>query len=57
MIERNKHPAGRLGNMLFGVATLCDGLVRLMSLGFLHTTLPLAVSRRQVKRLSRARRK
>lgn len=53
MIERNKHPAGRLSNMVFGCAAVCDGLVRVVSLGFLHTRLTLNWSRRQAKRAIR----
>lgn len=46
MIERNRHPAGRLYNVLFGLCQVADGLVRVASLGYLHTRLTLAVSRR-----------
>ena len=49
MIERNRNPAGRLSNVVFGLASLLDGLVRVVSLGWLHTDLPLSVSRWQVK--------
>ena len=49
MIERNRHPTGRLGNMAFGAANLIDGAVRVLSLGFLHTRLPLNVSRLQAR--------
>lgn len=37
MIERNKNPVGRIGNMLFGICAVGDGLVRILSLGRLHT--------------------
>jgi hypothetical protein len=50
MIERNRHPSGRLWNLLFGLAQATDGLVRVLSLGFLHTRLPLVVSRSQASR-------
>jgi hypothetical protein len=50
MIERNLNAAGRRGNVLFGVAELMDGLVRILSLGFLHTRLTLIVSRWQIRR-------
>lgn len=46
-IQRNKHPAGRISNMVFGLCSLCDGLVRLMSCGFLHTSLTLDWARYQ----------
>lgn len=49
MIERNRHPAGRSSNVLYGLASLLDGLVRVVSLGWLHTRFPLAVSRWQAK--------
>lgn len=46
-IQRNHHPAGSLGNMLFGLSQVVDGTVRILSLGFLHTTLTLTVARMQ----------
>ena len=48
MIQINKNAAGRFSNILFGVANFIDGIVRIGSLGFLHTRLPLEVSRIQV---------
>ena len=50
MIERNLNAAGRRANVLFGVAELIDGLVRVLSAGFLHTRLTLIVSRWQMRR-------
>ena len=47
MNERNKHPASRAWNVLFGLAQVVDGLVRALSLGFLHTRFPVNVSKRQ----------
>ncbi len=49
MIQLNKNAAGRRANIVFGLVTLIDGLVRVFSLGFLHTTLPLNTSRKQTK--------
>lgn len=49
MIERNRHPTGRSGNVLFGLAELSDGAVRVLSLGFLHTRLLTTVTRWQAK--------
>lgn len=49
MIERNRHPAGRSWNALFGLAQIGDGLVRVLSFGFCHSTLALTVSRQQAK--------
>ena len=50
LIERDQHPTGRLGNMAFGVCHLIDGLVRILSFGFLHTTLTLDWAKRDAKR-------
>jgi len=50
MIERNLNAAGRRANVLFGVAELIDGLVRVLSAGFLHTRLTLIVSLWQMRR-------
>lgn len=46
-IELNKNPAGRLSNMGFGACTIADGLVRVLSFGFLHTRFTLEYARRQ----------
>ena len=54
MIDRNLNAAGRRANVLFGVAELIDGLVRVFSLGFLHTRLTVIVSRWQMRRALRA---
>jgi hypothetical protein len=56
MIERNLNAAGRRANVLFGFVELVDGLVRILSLGFLHTRLTLIVSRWQVRRAFQNRR-
>ncbi len=53
MIERNKHHSGRLGNMIFGMANIVDGLTRVLSFGFLHTRLPGDLARVQAKRYGR----
>lgn len=50
MIERNLNAAGRRANVLFGVAEVIDGLVRVFSLGFCHTRLCVIVTRWQVRR-------
>lgn len=50
MIERNRHPVGRIGNVLFGLAQLGDGLVRVVSLGWCHTRLCLAVTKWQTRK-------
>ena len=49
MIELNKNPAGRIWNMIFGLCCIIDGLIRLVSLGFLHTKLPMGFASLQVK--------
>lgn len=50
MIERNKHVDGRILNIVFGLCAIADGLIRVLSMGFLHTTLTLDYARNQVKR-------
>lgn len=53
MIQRNRSPYGAKGNFLFGLATLLDGLVRTLTLGFYssnHGFTPLSVSRNLTKR-------
>lgn len=50
MIERNKNPADKAYNILFGLASIVDGVIRVLSLGLCHTYLPLTVSRWQAKR-------
>lgn len=50
MIERNRNPTGRLNNIAFGLATIADGLIRVISLGWLHTRFPLYLSKRQTER-------
>lgn len=48
MIQRNRAPYGRWGNFLFGLATLLEGLIRVLSLGYCHGNhrwTPLNVSR------------
>ena len=48
-IQRNKHPNGRVSNMIFGLCSITDGFVRLLSFGFLHSTCCLTYSRHQAK--------
>ena len=50
MLYINRHPGGRFAAACFGLACLADGLVRTLSLGTLHTSLPLRVSRWQTRR-------
>lgn len=47
MIERNKNPAGVFSNAIFGMCNILDGLVRVFSLGHLHTRLPLSYAKYQ----------
>lgn len=54
MIQRNKHSAGRLSNVVFGLAQIGDGLVRVLSLGFAHSTFSMDVARRQALRAIQA---
>lgn len=53
MIYKNRHQAGRLWNVTFGLACLFDGLVRVLSLGFCHSTLPMEVSKHQAFAIGR----
>lgn len=57
MIERNLNAAGRRANVIFGVAELVDGLIRVLSLGFFHTRLTLIVTRWQMRRAFQKARK
>ena len=50
MIQRDLNPAGRLWNLIFGLAQIADGIIRVVSLGFLHTRFCLTVSREQSRR-------
>lgn len=50
MLHINRHPGGRCAAACFGLACLADGLVRTLSLGTLHTSLPLRVTRWQARR-------
>ena len=50
-VERNRHPAGRAFNMLFGVCQVTDGFIRIVSLGYLHTRLTSAVTRKTTEKL------
>lgn len=49
-IEINKHPSGRLNNIHFGLCAIADGLVRVLSFGFLHSTFTLDQARNVAKR-------
>jgi hypothetical protein len=51
MIYFNKHPAGRVSNVGFGLVCLLDGLVRVLSLGFFNSTFALDYARWQAKHL------
>jgi hypothetical protein len=54
-IQRNRHPAGRINNIYFGVCQVADGLVRILSCGFLHSTFPVdqarEVARKNIQKL------
>ena len=51
LVERNRHPAGMAFNMLFGVCQVADGLVRIVSLGYLHTRLTSTAARKATEKL------
>ena len=36
-IERNRNTDGNVGTILYGIVEILDGVVRVLSLGFLHT--------------------
>lgn len=58
ILYRNRNPAGVRMRILFGLAELTDGIVRVLSLGFLATTLPMAASKLMAKQsITRLRRK
>lgn len=50
MIHRNRNPNGHLWNLGYGLLEVLDGLVRVASLGLLHTSLCMNYSRWGVKR-------
>ena len=50
MVYRNRNPAGLRMCLLYGLAELIDGVVRVLSLGFLATTLPMDASKLMAKR-------
>lgn len=49
-IQRNRNPCGRMFVMLYGLVEVIDGLVRVFSFGFCHTTGPLDISRTQSRK-------
>lgn len=50
LIERNYHPAGRVFNILYGMCEIADGLIRVISLGYLHSRLTLNLSRKATEK-------
>ena len=48
-INHYRSPSGYLSNVVFGLCEVCDGLVRILSLGYACTTLTLDYSRRQAR--------
>ena len=50
MIEPNRNPAGRVSVIVYGLAEIVDGLIRVLSLGFFHTGFVLRVRGWQVGR-------
>ncbi len=49
-VQRNLNPAGRLNNMVFGLCSIADGLVRVLSFGFLHSRFPIDHARHTAER-------
>ena len=60
-IQINKHPMGRINNMHFGICCIIDGLVRVLSFGFLHSTFALDqtrnASKKQIEKFKKLREK
>ena len=50
-IQRNKHPAGRISSMHFGLCNILDGLVRVLSFGLLHSTFALNQARESARKM------
>lgn len=50
MLYINKNPAGKFSNMVIGMAELVDGIIRVMSFGFVMTRFPLNASSWQTKK-------
>lgn len=46
----NKNPAGKIGNIVFGLCSIADGVVMVLSLGFLKTTFTLDCARSQARK-------
>lgn len=61
MFFLNKNRAGKFWNALFGLAQVVDGTVRVLTFGYVATTLPIVTSRKQaetmIKKLKKARNK
>jgi hypothetical protein len=49
MIERNKNLSGPMSNVVFGLCCIMDGLIRVLSLGRLSTSMPLDYARNQAR--------
>lgn len=49
-IQINKHPLGRINNIHFGLCCIADGFVRVLSLGFLHSTFTLDQTRNATRK-------
>lgn len=49
-IERNRHPSGSTSNLVFGLCCIADGLVRVLSLGHLHSTFTLDHTRKAARK-------
>lgn len=49
MIFRNRHPGAWAFRLIFALAQIADGVVRLLSLGVLATQFPVTVSRYHAK--------
>lgn len=50
LIGWNRSPMGKWYNVLFGLAHCADGLVRVLSLGFLASSFTLTLARNNARR-------
>lgn len=50
MIKHNKNPSDHASRMLLGVCNIADGLVSILSIGFLHSSFALEYARNNAKK-------
>ena len=61
MLFLNKNPAGKISNMVFGILEIVDGIVRVLTFGFIATEFNLRFTRwtakNHIQKLKREREK